>query len=117
MDYKLGGVPSSADIKTGRSLQVMLYAHAVQTVLGRPVSRGYYRGLRTSEDLEIVPTDRFQTKGAQGELLEMTYLEAALKATTTAVAGIRSGRIAAEPRTAGSCTYCAAAATCPRRQP
>ena len=116
MDYKLGSVPSPADIKDGRALQVMLYVHAVRTVLGRPVSSGYYRGLKTGEDLEIVPGDFFEVKDEYGESLEVTYLDAALKAAAAAVAGIRSGVIAATPRTSGSCRYCGAARTCPRSQ-
>ena len=115
MDYKLGKPPTAAEAKDGRALQVMMYAHAVETVLDRPVTRGFYRGLKTGANLEIAPRERFEMKGEGGESVETTYLDAALAAAAAAAAGIRAGDIAAEPRTASSCRFCCAAGTCPRR--
>ena len=34
MDYKRGKPPTAAEVKDGRSLQVMLYAYAVREALG-----------------------------------------------------------------------------------
>jgi len=115
MDYKLGNPPGAAELKDGRSLQVMLYAHAVETVMGRPVPLGFYRGLKDGKDLRVVTRDRLTVPGADGEPVERTYLDLALEAAAGAVAGIRAGRIAPEPKS-GACRYCAARGTCPRRQ-
>jgi RecB family exonuclease len=114
MDYKRGKVPTGAEIKDGRSLQVMLYAYAVRRVLGERVTHGFYRGLAASTDLAVAPEDTFIAKDSDGGSVEMTYLDAALDAAVAAVAGIRAGRIPADPKS-GACSFCGAAATCPRR--
>ncbi len=117
MDYKRSAVPKAADILSAGKVQVPLYFRAVEAILGLEPVAGLYRSLskRTVRGLVrggalsgagITGTD---IKGAQ-EFAEI--VEGGLALSAEAVEGMRSGRIACEPRKPASCTYCGAALFC-----
>ncbi len=50
VDYKSGQPPREADIRTGRALQVPLYAQAAEQILGQPSVGGGYDGLSSGKE-------------------------------------------------------------------
>ena len=117
MDYKRSAVPKAADILEAGKVQIPLYFKAVEAILGLEPIAGLYRslakttvrGLVRSGELSPIGITSTDIKSAE-EFAEI--VEGGLALSAEAVEGMRSGRIACEPRKPASCTYCGAALFC-----
>ena len=127
IDYKTGTVGSNHSARKFEQrglVQLALYARIVEDAFGGAVVGGLYRGVTWKnasdkqnrgfylEDLAGDPGLRGTDKQSADEIREL--LEGAERRAAIAVAGIREGRIAAEPLDPASCQKCRLAGFCPR---
>jgi len=99
IDYKSGAVPTLKDIKTGLSLQLTIYALALEEFLDRDTS---------CAEADFLPVGRKRRKRPD----DWRQREAtAREAVADCVEGIRAGRFPPTP-SEGACAYCRARRIC-----
>ncbi len=121
-DYKLGSrVHGLAGWERQRVLQIPLYASIASHSLDQPVAGGVYRSLASLDargfwraDLDVpLGQGRTYSDGTDGEGVERA-IAAARELALASIHGILEGAIEPEPATKETCTYCLAAAFCPK---
>jgi len=119
IDYKWSSLPTQKAIGAGTSLQVALYALAVDGLdLGRVVG-GMYRSLAGGVGVGFRLGDVLSPGSVRGPVAasiddEEGPVAMAVRVASRAVAGIRVGRIDPEPASHSVCERCAAAPVCER---
>ncbi len=117
MDYKRSAVPKAADILEAGKVQIPLYFKAVEAVLGLEPIAGLYRSLAKTSVRGLIRSGELSPTGITSTDIKSAdefaeIIEGGLALSAEAVEGMRSGRIACEPRKSASCTYCGAALFC-----
>ncbi|PKQ20285.1 MAG: hypothetical protein CVT66_05825 [Actinobacteria bacterium HGW-Actinobacteria-6] len=122
IDYKTGAaVSKKSDFEKKRLVQLPLYGLVAAERLGRRLLGGLYRSMQYGGDRGFYRADQAGLEGLAGndmcddaEFDEV--LKSAIERAEQAVAGIRAGRIPAEPVSKSACAYCSAATVCGGRQ-
>lgn len=118
MDYKTGAATAHPKFEEEGVLQVPLYSLVARQRLGRPVVGGLYRSISEGKNRGFVVRGACEDAGPSSSGSRVTQDEAdeiigrARDTAARAVAGIREGRIPAEPKSETICVHCAALAVC-----